>query len=44
VCCVVNLRYGGQDRTIIERLGNDPDVCDFIVRNGEVVPVIPADR
>ena len=37
VCCVDDLRYGGQDRAIIERLGNDPNVCDFVIRGGEVV-------
>ena len=30
VCCVAALRYGGKDRAIIERLGNDPELCDFI--------------
>lgn len=43
VCCVADLRYGGQDRTIIERLGNDAAVCDFVIRNGEVVPAGPVD-
>ncbi len=31
VCCVDAVRYGGQDREIIARFGNDPTVCDFIV-------------
>jgi len=31
VCCVAALRYGGQDRKIIERLGNSPEFCDFII-------------
>jgi len=31
VCCVSAVRYGGRDRAIIERLNNDPDVCDYIV-------------
>jgi len=39
ICCVNALRYGGRDRAIIERLGNDPLVCDFVIRDGEVVPV-----
>lgn len=30
VCCVAALRYGGQDRSIIRRLGNDPELCDYI--------------
>jgi len=37
VCCINDLRYGGQDRNIIERLGNDPRRSDFIIRDGEVV-------
>lgn len=31
VCCVFAVRYGGQDRSIIERLENDPELCDYIV-------------
>ncbi len=38
VCCVTDLRYGGEERAIIERLGNDPTVCDFVIRDGEIVP------
>ncbi len=38
VCCVMDLRYGGTDRAIIERLGNDPLTCDFVLRDGGVVP------
>lgn len=30
VCCVAALRYGGKDRSIIERLNNDPEYCDYI--------------
>lgn len=37
VCCVSDLRYGGTDRAIIERLGNDPAACDFVLRDGQVV-------
>ena len=29
VCCTEALRYGGQDRAIIERLGNNPAYCDY---------------
>ncbi len=31
VCCVSAVRYGGTDREIISKLGNDPAVCDYIV-------------
>ena len=37
VCCVMDLRYGGTNRAMIERLGNDPLVCDYIVRDGQHV-------
>jgi hypothetical protein len=37
VCCVMDLRYGGTDRTVIERLGNDPVACDHVIRDGQVV-------
>src|ERR1700740_892007 len=34
VCCVLALRYGGKDRSIIHRLGNTPELCDYVeVRN-----------
>jgi arsenite methyltransferase len=36
-CCVNDLRYGGQDRTIISRLGNTTGYCDYVVRHGRVV-------
>ncbi len=29
VCCVEALRYGGKDKKIITRLGNDPLYCDY---------------
>ena len=29
VCCTEALRYGGKDRKIIARLGNDPAYCDY---------------
>lgn len=38
VCCLADLRYGGKDPAIIQRLGNDSLVCDFILRDGQVVP------
>ena len=37
VCCVMDLRYGGTDRAIIERLGNDPLACDWVIRDGQFV-------
>lgn len=37
VCCVMDLRYGGTDRAIIERLGNDPLACDYLIRDGQMV-------
>ncbi|MEZ6139545.1 MAG: hypothetical protein R3B84_03135 [Zavarzinella sp.] len=37
VCCVMDLRYGGTDRDIIERLGNDPVACDYVVQDGQLV-------
>ena len=30
-CCVNAVRYGGRDRQIIRRLGNDPSNCDHVV-------------
>jgi len=32
-----DLRYGGTDRAVIERLGNNPAVCDFVIRLGQLV-------
>ncbi|WP_169976919.1 hypothetical protein [Tautonia rosea] len=37
VCCVNDLRYGGTDRAILERLGNDEGTCDVVFRNGRLV-------
>jgi hypothetical protein len=31
VCCVTALRYGGNDSAVIERLGNDPQLCDYML-------------
>ncbi len=31
VCCASGLRYGGQDRTIIGRLGNTAERSDYVV-------------
>ena len=36
-CCVNALRYGGQDLKIINRFDNNPEHCDYIVRDGELV-------
>ena len=33
----MDLRYGGTDRAIIERLGNDPVACDYVMREGQLV-------
>ena len=42
VCCVNALRYGGRDRTIISRLGNTPDYCDYVIAWwGGLVQAIP---
>ena len=36
VCCVDAVRYGGQDKKILRRLG--PSICDYLISpNGEVV-------
>ena len=35
-CCFSTLRYGGEDDSIIDRLGNDPAVCDYVVSDGKV--------
>jgi hypothetical protein len=41
VCCVYALRYGGKDKTIIQRLRNDPEACDFVLNNdGEITPAV----
>jgi hypothetical protein len=38
------VRYGGQDREIIAKLGNDPSMCDFILNAaGELECTIDAD-
>ena len=37
VCCVMDLRYGGTNRAIIERLGNDEGACDYVIRGGQLV-------
>jgi len=31
ICCLSAVRYGGTDREIITKLGNDPEVCDYVV-------------
>jgi hypothetical protein len=31
VCCVDALRYGGNDPSIIKRLGNNPNCCDYLL-------------
>jgi hypothetical protein len=36
VCCVFAVRYGGQDLSIIRRLDNDPELCDYISVEGEL--------
>lgn len=37
VCCVMDLRYGGTDVAIIERLRNDPLACDYVLQDGALV-------
>src|SRR6266550_5057427 len=39
-CCVSALRYGGQDRAIIRRLGNTPEFCDYLIDDADTI--IPA--
>lgn len=39
VCCVMDLRYGGTDRAIIERLGNSPNASDYVVQGDSLVRV-----
>ncbi|MEQ9488862.1 MAG: ferredoxin [Alphaproteobacteria bacterium] len=29
-CCISALRYGGQSRPVIRRLGNSPEYCDYV--------------
>ena len=36
VCCVSAIRYGGRNPTIIERLGNRAEYCDYLVPGGPV--------
>lgn len=44
VCCVSAVRYGGRDREIISKLGNDPAVCDYIVaESGEIQCTVGGD-
>jgi len=44
VCCVFAVRYGGTDREIISKLGNDPNVCDYIVeKSGELRCAVGSD-
>lgn len=37
VCCVCDLRYGGTNQEIIERLGNNPQLCDYVIVDGQLV-------
>jgi hypothetical protein len=37
VCCVNDLRYGGTDRAILDRLGDDEETCDVVVRDGRLI-------
>jgi uncharacterized protein (TIGR02996 family) len=43
VCCVLDLRYGGTDPLVILRLGNVPEHCDNLIREGSprLVPAPP---
>lgn len=41
VCCVCALRYGGTDRSIITKLGNNPEHSDYILDGaGALVRVV----
>ncbi len=31
VCCTGAIRYGGKDKTIINKLGNSPEYCDYFI-------------
>jgi len=31
VCCVAALRYGGANQDIIAKLGNSPELCDYVI-------------
>lgn len=43
-CCVAAIRYGGQDRKIIRRLDNDPQLCDYVIdANNALVLTVAAD-
>ena len=43
-CCVSDLRYGGKDRKIIERLGNSPEFCDHVLDvSGEIIVAVSLD-
>ncbi|MCJ8314221.1 MAG: ferredoxin [Saccharospirillaceae bacterium] len=37
ICCVNALRYAGSNLSIIKRLGNNPEYCDFVYHEGEIV-------
>ena len=37
VCCLSALRYGGKDKSIVNRLGNNPEYCDYVHHEGELV-------
>jgi hypothetical protein len=37
VCCVSALRYGGTDQAIIRRLGNTPELSDYVIIRGRLV-------
>ena len=44
VCCVAAVRYGGTNREIISKLGNDPSVCDYVVtESGELRGTVGSD-
>ena len=42
-CCVSALRYGGTDINLINRLGNNPEYCDYIIENGELKLTLDSD-
>jgi hypothetical protein len=44
ICCVSDLRYGGQDPAIIARLGNTPEYSDFLIDESGRVYLRTAER
>ena len=44
-CCVGALRYGGKDGSIIKRLGNSPEYCDYVqTEDGSLELIVRDDK